>query len=76
MLAYADVCLRMLPYAAVCCRMLTYAEMRDFGGAIQSFDGTHFTCFTSTKVQILAIRSLQAALRINEVLASSYADVC
>ena len=71
--------------------MLTYAEMRDFGGAIRSFEGTQFTCFTTTKVQILTIRSLQAALRINdedvtarlnlanalsEVLASSYADVC
>ncbi len=61
MLTYA---LFMLTYADVCRRMLTYADgnyqLEDVEAAIAKFAelGTHFTCFTGTKVQILTQKAL------------------
>jgi hypothetical protein len=56
-------------YADVCSRMLTYAHYVDFlkclGLYVQDvLTGTQFTCFTSTRVQILT----QTALTANELI--------
>jgi hypothetical protein len=63
MLTYADVCWRMLTYADVCWRMLTYTDvctkirqicwrlLKNWFQVPATTTGTHFTWFTSTKVQ-------------------------
>ena len=66
----ADVCCRMLPYAAVCWHMRTYAdyvlEITDFprqaNSVLWDLKGTQFTCFASTKVQILTLEELRAQM--------------
>ena len=65
MLTYADVCRRMRTYADVCGRMRTYAELygeQQWQGVLAieqeaMLAGAQFTCFTSTKVQILTQHS-------------------
>ena len=64
-LSYYLLCSRVLTYAHVCSRMLTHAvpeRERDSGSRAAAYlllprsrhlQGTHFTCFTGTKVQIL-----------------------
>jgi hypothetical protein len=73
MRTYADVCLRMLTYEDACCRLHNerVADMLSTGGrapvvakwsaAADAATGTLFTCFTSTKVQILLQLQASAA---------------
>jgi hypothetical protein len=99
MLTYADVCWRMLTYADGCWRLLTVADGMQvilelsalLGECVNKpaqaviHAGTHFTCFTSTKLLALLVQKYtywrmlwctQTADKAFRGTVSAYADVC